>query len=251
MNSSSEDFSFDAEAAFQFLRSDSRIKKKAIGFAGHSEGGLIAPIVISRNPDVGFFISLAGPALVGSEILLLQANALGKANGAEPALIEKELKRNAGLFEILINEENNEKAKGLMSAAFSASLEGDNMDQEAIEDEVRVFEQSFPIVIFDWMRYYVKTDPAKFLNQVKCPVLVLNGDKDWQVISKENLEAYEMIFKKSGLKDFKLIELKNHNHLFQNCNTGLPAEYGAIEESFSPEALEIMSRWITDRFVKK
>ncbi len=250
MNTTSKDFSFDAEAAFNFLQSDARIKKTAIGLAGHSEGGLIAPIVISRNQKVGFFISLAGPALVGSEILLLQAKALGEISGASSEMIKAELDQNNKLFDILKNEKNNTKAKAQMKAAISASLKNENKTQEEIEKEVKTFDQSFPTVVFDWMRYYVKTDPASFLNDLKCPVLVLNGDKDLQVVSKENLEAYDEIFKKSRLSDYTLVELKNHNHLFQNCKTGLPSEYGSIEESFSTEAMNIMTLWIKERFIK-
>ena len=250
MNTTSEDFSFDAEAAFKFLKSDSRINLDAIGFAGHSEGGLIAPMVISRNPEVGFFISLAGPALIGSEILLLQSKALGIANGGTTEIIQKELDQNKALFEILSSENNNVKAKEQMKATILASLKNDDKSQEEIEKEVKAFDQGFPLVVINWMRYYVKTDPADFLYKIKCPVLVLNGDKDLQVVSKENLKAYEVIFKDTGLNDFKLVALKNHNHLFQNCNTGLPSEYSKIEQSFSPEALEIMALWIEERFVK-
>lgn len=244
-------YSFDAEAALKFLRMDERINSKAIGFAGHSEGGLIASMVSSRIEGVAFLISLGGPALPGSEIILSQTKALAKAQGMPEDEISKQFEQNKTLFEILMNENNNEKAQELMLKSYALSLKESGKNETEIAEEVQAFKQNYPKVVYNWMRYYLKTDPADFLVKMKCPVLVLNGDKDLQVISKQNLNAYEQIFKKSGLKDYELIELKNHNHLFQHCKTGLPSEYGSIEESFSEEAMEMMANWIWKRFLKE
>jgi fermentation-respiration switch protein FrsA (DUF1100 family) len=88
------------------------------------------------------------------------------------------------------------------------------------------------------------TDPAIFWKKVKCPVLALNGEKDLQVSAMENLPAIENALKSSGNKSVKIVSLPELNHLFQHCKTGLPAEYGEIEETFSPEALQIIADWI-------
>jgi hypothetical protein len=88
------------------------------------------------------------------------------------------------------------------------------------------------------------TDPADFWKKVKCPVLALNGDKDIQVAADENLHAIEKALKSSGNNSIKTIKLPGLNHLFQNCKTGLPAEYNTIEETFSPDVLKIISDWI-------
>lgn len=248
LNTTSFDYSFDAEAAFIFLKSDPRINHKAIGFAGHSEGGLIAPIVISRNNDVGFFISLAGPSLRGKELLELQSRALQLASGKNETDIKKDQEWTSEMFRIIMNEKNNEKAQKQIVENYGIFLKSEGKTDEEIEKEIQMLNRSFPMVAYNWMRYFLTTDPASFLSKLYCPALVLNGDKDLQVISNENLKTYEMIFKKSGFKDYQLIELKNHNHLFQHCTTGLPAEYGQIEETFSLEALETIANWIKKRF---
>ncbi len=250
LNTTSLDYSYDAEAALKFLQSDNRIETNAIGFAGHSEGGLIAPIVAARNNAVGFFISLAGPAIVGSELLMLQTKALATITGTDVEEINQSQKINAAIFDIIINEGDNEKVFQKASDYFKKSLESEGKDSNEIEQELSVFKKSFPAVAYTWMRYFLKTNPAEFLEKMTCPILVLNGDKDLQVLSGENLKAYERIFKKSGLEDYQLIEMKNHNHLFQHCQTGLPLEYGNIEETFSLEALELLQDWIKVRFAR-
>jgi hypothetical protein len=37
------------------------------------------------------------------------------------------------------------------------------------------------------------------------------------------------------------------NHLFQTAKTGSPAEYGKIEETFSPVALKTIGDWIAEQ----
>ena len=95
-----------------------------------------------------------------------------------------------------------------------------------------------------WMQYFIKHNPAPVLEKVKCPVLALNGEKDLQVPPKENLEAIKNALAKGGNKKVTIRELPNLNHLFQECTTGAPSEYAAIEQTFSPKALSEILRWI-------
>lgn len=99
------------------------------------------------------------------------------------------------------------------------------------------------------MRFFLLSEPSKYLEKVKCPVLALNGSKDVQVIATSNLSAIETSLKKSGNKDVTVVEVKDVNHLFQHCTTGLPAEYGTIEETFSEDALKTISDWLSKRFL--
>jgi fermentation-respiration switch protein FrsA (DUF1100 family) len=95
-----------------------------------------------------------------------------------------------------------------------------------------------------WMVNFLKFDPASALEKVKCPVLAINGDKDLQVPADVNLDAINKAVAKGGNKKITTKVLPNLNHLFQECKTGLPDEYGTIEQTFSPIALEEISKWI-------
>ena len=75
-------FSNDAEGALNYMSGRADIDRKRIGFLGHSEGGLIAPMVAVRRAEVAFLVLLAGTAVPGAEILLAQGEAIGKAAGA-------------------------------------------------------------------------------------------------------------------------------------------------------------------------
>ena len=95
-----------------------------------------------------------------------------------------------------------------------------------------------------WFKYFLRFDPVPVLEKVKCPVLAINGEKDLQVPPKENLSAIETALKKGGNKNFEVKMLPGLNHLFQTSTTGAISEYGKIEETISPIALETMLDWI-------
>jgi fermentation-respiration switch protein FrsA (DUF1100 family) len=88
------------------------------------------------------------------------------------------------------------------------------------------------------------------LRKVRCAVLAINGEKDLQVDPKQNLPPIEKALQEGGNPDFTVKELPGLNHLFQHCQTGAPSEYGKIDETFSPEALELIGNWIVDRTTK-
>ena len=90
----SADFATDVESAIAYLKTRKEIKKNKIGLIGHSEGGLIAPIVASKSKDVNFIVLLAGTGIQGDKLLLLQQELIAKANGVSEAEIEKTIQNN-------------------------------------------------------------------------------------------------------------------------------------------------------------
>ncbi len=91
---------------------------------------------------------------------------------------------------------------------------------------------------------FIRLHPAIYLEKISCPILAINGSKDVQVPSKENLEIIEKIFKKSENTNVGIKELESLNHLFQECETGAISEYATIEQTISPIVLEEITNWI-------
>ncbi len=242
------DFATDVEAAILYLKTRKDIDNKKIGLIGHSEGGLIAPIIASKNKDVAFIVSLAGTGVDGSEIIKTQSWEIAKLMGA----VEKTLKFND------------------TTATISHNIIKTNNDSEsinlAIEKELKAFKENikdtpYATYLNDalisqlkgmasnvWLSTFIKTNPYDYWSKTTCPVLALNGSKDLQVLPKLNLKAIENALKNANNKDFTIKELKELNHLFQTSETGNPNEYRTLEETFSPKALEIIKDWILERF---
>ena len=93
-----------------------------------------------------------------------------------------------------------------------------------------------------WMDWFIDYDPTADIAATRCPIMAINGDKDCQVISKLNLQGIGNALPKN--KKTVVKEYPSLNHLFQHCTTGMPTEYGQIEETISPEVLNDITEWI-------
>lgn len=244
VNATSADFADDAEAALLYLIKRKEIRPGSVGFAGHSEGGLIASIVGSKNSETAFAISLAGPGVPGDQIMHRQNRDISLLSGTGEADIKKSISTNKKLFAVLKKEKDNSKAEVQIAKVYTKILTKEKKSPEDIDQALKQLNASLNPVAYDWLRYFIITDPAGYWEKVKCPVLALNGEKDLQVAADINLPAIEKALKSGGNQNVKTMKLPGLNHLFQHCNTGLPSEYGEIEETFSPEVLKLMSDWI-------
>ena len=100
-----------------------------------------------------------------------------------------------------------------------------------------------------WFKCFLDLEPKDYLSRLSIPVLALGGEKDLQVVASQNLSAIEQTLKQAGNRHFKVLSLPNLNHLFQECESGLPDEYFSIEQTISPKVLEIMRDFI-DEYVR-
>lgn len=239
------DFADDAEAAFTFLAEQPLIDKKHVGLAGHSEGGIIAPIVASRNKDVKFIILFAGTGVDGKQILLAQVARIMEVSGEKPGKIAESGRLNAELYQIVEREPDSAAAMRLMIQAVEQAITSDtSIAVSEKEPQIKQTTAGLQGMTSPWMRTFLILDPQQYLSKVKCPVLALHGSKDVQVPPDMNWQAIEKALKAGGNKNYKIQKLEGLNHLFQHCETGMPDEYSTIEETFAPEALSAMKDWI-------
>nr|WP_315146813.1 alpha/beta hydrolase [uncultured Flavobacterium sp.] len=244
------DFASDAEAAIEYLKTRKEINPKKMGLIGHSEGGLIAPMIARKSKDVAFIVLLAGPGIQGDQLLLSQQNLIGKSAGISDEDLHKSELINKKAFEIVNRSTTIEQLKTDLTDYLNQNLKDNpsttipnGMSNDAYV-KLQVDQMASP-----WMSYFIKYNPAPALEKVKCPVLALNGEKDLQVPPKVNLEAIRKALEKGGNKKGTIKELPGLNHLFQECETGAPSEYAKIEQTFSPKALTEIVDW-TKRITK-
>ena len=242
--STTADFATDVESAVAFLKTRPEADKKRIGLVGHSEGGIIAPLVASRSADVKFIALLAGTGIPGDKLLLLQQYLIGKANGIGEASLRATEAINRNVFDLVLRSSNIKELDTSLTRFLTLQLKDfpeekpQGMgDQEFIRTQVRA-------VANPWMYEFLRYDPAPALSKVKCPVLAMNGLKDLQVPARENLDAIRKALQQGGNKQVVIREYPDMNHLFQECKTGSPEEYSTIEQTIAPIVLNDLSGWI-------
>ena len=239
------DFATDASAVVDYLKTRKEIDKKAIGLMGHSEGGVIAPMVAAERKDIDFIVLLAGTGLRGDKILLLQQQKIGKVKGMTEAELKESATANTEAFALVEKyKDSTELRKALQDYIVKMEEKENYSSMPADMGKAEYVEVQVERIISPWMLAFIRLDPAIALQQVKCPVLAVNGTTDLQVPAKENLEAIKNALTKGGNKNVTIKEFEGLNHLFQHSKTGNPDEYASITETFSPEALEEILKWV-------
>lgn len=248
-----EDAARDAEAALDFLRRHQKIRPDSIGFVGHSEGGIIAPLIAERRADTAFIVLLAGTGVNGKEILLSQGQLIIKAEGVDsPEQLELQRDVQMALIALVLDHEPGELAitdEQVMELLKSvrATVPESALPNDALEEILRA---GLKRIQAPWFKFFLTHEPASVLEKVTCPVLALNGEKDVQVDPKLNLPTIRKALENGGNKHFEIVEYPNLNHLFQTCETGGLSEYQKIEETIAPIVLDKVSTWIQDVVAK-
>ncbi len=244
-NSTTEDFATDVESAINYLLTRKEIDSNKIGLIGHSEGGIIAPMVAVNNENVNFIVLMAGLGIPGDELLLAQTELISKSMGVSDNDVIKIRKFNKGAYDIVTSTDDAKIMYKNLGKYLVNSLSELPEDQKPKKEEESIFiKNQISALMNPWMIYFLNYNPTEILEKVECPVFAINGSKDIQVPAQLNLNAIKYSLEKGGNKTVTIKEFENLNHLFQECETGSLDEYVKIEQTFSPLALNEISKWI-------
>lgn len=242
--STTEDFAADALAGVEYLKTRKEVDAEQIGLIGHSEGGLIAPMVAVKSNDVAFIVLMGGAGVTGEATLYAREALISRAMGVTEEQISHQLDLQQQVLSVIKNESDLEKAEKLLREIVAKQLA--NLPKEEQQTSADVMEAQMKRCNSKWFRYYLTYDPITSLKHLKIPVLVINGELDSQVLPKQNLPVIAKILEKSGNRNYRIIEFPKLNHMFQTCETGSILEYGKIEETIAPVVLDTLSDWILE-----
>ncbi|MBD2724492.1 alpha/beta hydrolase family protein [Hymenobacter armeniacus] len=234
-NMTSADYTTDAQAALAWLRAQPGIRKNQVGVLGHSEGGTaaIGAAIQPAGPD--FLVLLAAPGIAGDELIVQQSLALTRLQTTDAAQLAAVEKQARAMTQIVQKTPDDAQARAQLTALYNPT--------NAPEIKAAL-EPQLANMVSPFYRHLLADRPAQTLAKVRCPVLALGGSKDVQVPATRNLAATAAALKAGGNRDATTKELPGLNHLFQTATTGGIGEYGTIEETFSPAALQLIADWI-------
>src|SRR5437588_2817630 len=213
MTATTSSFADDVRAEVSYLRSRPEIDPKRIALVGHSEGGLIAPMVAATDPQIKAIILMAGGGKRGDKISMDQLNdALERATG--------------------MSAEDKEKQRAQQKEIIQAVETGDDLSKYP------------PQVRLPWVKEFWTYDPLPTIRKVRQPILILQGALDRQ-ITADQAALLEQAAKSAGNKDVTLHIFPNLNHLFLPAKTGAFAEYSKLETtSIGDDVLKVLGDWL-------
>ena len=238
-----EDFAADAAAGVGFLHADDRIG--TVGLIGRSEGGVVAPMLASRRDDIGFIVLLAAPGVPGDELMRRQNERIYAALGFPADRRERLLGLLDRLFAILKSDAATTAAIPEVEAIVREQMEANGVPPSQQQDAQ--VSAAAAQALAPAMRGFLRHDPRPALTRTHVPVLALNGERDVQVDAQQNLPAIQAALADAGNDDVETHRFPGLNHLFQTAPTGLPSEYGALEETMSPAVLDGIRDWMLAR----
>jgi pimeloyl-ACP methyl ester carboxylesterase len=230
-----DEMATDVLSGVDFLKTRKEINAKKIGVIGHSEGGTVGPLAASRSSDIAFVVMLAGPGVTGEQIMYLQAELMAKSMGESDAAIAQNRAMQEMIFKFARQDVGEKTALENFNAEWQKTY--GSPPSPLMESQVKS-------VLAPEIRSFAFYDPAESLGKLQIPVLAINGSRDLQVPPSQNLPAIKAALTAAGNKDFLIVEMPGLNHLFQTCRKCTAAEYGMLEETFSPKALEVMGDWL-------
>lgn len=246
--STSEDFAADVLAGVEYLKTRKEVDAEQIGLIGHSEGGLIAPMIAVKSNDVAFIVLMAGAGVTGEATLYAQEALISRAMGVTEEQISHQLDLQKQVLSVIKNESDLEKAEKLLREIVAKQLA--NLPKEEQQTSADTMEAQIKRCNSKWFRYFLTYDPITSLKHLKIPVLVINGELDSQVPPKQNLPVIAKILEEAGNRNYRIIEFPKLNHLFQTCESGSILEYGKIEETIAPVVLDTLSGWLLETTTK-
>lgn len=230
------DFIGDAKAAVTYLRTLPQMDTTHIGIIGHSEGGMIAEVLATHPNLVNFAILLAAPGIPIKDLMLQQTRDILTSNQEKPGSIDSTVRLFSKLYESILT-------KNCDISCLTNHIKEEVGEQEYNKNALQYLSLTQQLST-SYFSEFLQFNPQVYLNKIQIPVFALNGDKDIQVKADSNIDAIRKEMKSGNNANYTDKIYPNVNHLFQICQKCTVSEYGDIEMTFLPEALEDISNWI-------
>jgi uncharacterized protein len=195
----------DVLAAVRFLRQRNDIDPDQIGIEGDSEGGWIAPVVVTRDPRIKFVVIWAGPAMDYVPELMneVEENVKAMGLGGDELNLALEFKRRALLM--LAGGAGLSDEAWAKFQAFLGPYRNEKWFSYVREPEQRGWSQKKLYLM-------AQTKSSEHWRQVKIPVLALYGGKDLNVPAAKNVTALNQALTAAGNQDFTIKVFPGANH---------------------------------------
>jgi pimeloyl-ACP methyl ester carboxylesterase len=229
-----QDFASDAQAGLAYLLQRRDVDPRRIGIIGHGQGAILAAIVAAEMPQqVSFVVLLSGTAVTGEKVLLGQTARAEMAAGLPDEQVQADLRIGTVMYRMAMAGRPGAEMQHVLAGA-----------PEEWAPFTVAWRKQIPRLQSPWLKSFLSYDPSVALEQLKCPVLALFGEKDMTIDPEQNAAAMKRAFSKGHNHEAKVKLLPGLNYLFQKAKTGMPNEYEALHESFDPSVLEEIQGWI-------
>ncbi|CAN5239700.1 alpha/beta hydrolase [soil metagenome] len=218
--------------ASYFTDGDQTNRFSSVVYLGHSQGGIVS-IIAAEESSPQQLILLSTPAMPGDEVIEQQIRHISQVQNIPEDVVEENIEFQERVYEAArtgtgwdelekdiadrLHEQINE-----LPEAQRRTL--GNMDQFIQAQVSRQLDGAKT----QWFRSFIETDPRPVLAELQIPVLALFGENDTEVLPEENRGEFNRY-----QNNVTTVTISKANHLFQTSESGMPGEYGRLDQEFT------------------
>jgi len=234
---SMEDLMVDARAALSALKSSAGIDPQRVFLLGHSEGGILAPIIATEDSDLDGVVLLAAPAHSLDWIIRAQIEEANRAMGRSENEVQTALAQEDQYLNFVRNS--------------SGDWSDYTFDQlaDAMPWLTQEKYSELKMTSLSWLREHFRHDPIKTIEKVRCPVLIVQGEKDYQVPAGE-ATLLASALKDAGNTDVTVDLIPDLNHLMRHHPEEPNLTYRHLDEPVDARVTDAITAWITEHVGK-
>ncbi len=212
----------DVLEAAKVLRGDARIVSSEIFVIGHSLGGMLVPRIAAQDQELRGLIMLAGANQPLEDAMVMQVEYINSLGGSHSSDDNK--------FRHLLEERAKIKA----------------LTQKDAENG--------PLILGAYPAYWLdlrEHDPLQEIGELNKPLLILQGERDYQVTADGDFERWKAAVDKTGKANqcqFKLYP--GLNHLFMSGSGKCSPQEYEIPSHVDEMVIDDISKWIKNQCVR-
>ena len=208
----------DARAALRFLKQQPQVDSTRVAVLGHSEGAILGLMLASSDTPMDALVMMAGTARNMEDVVLDQIGYLLKLKGKSETEIKQKL------------QEEKEFFKRIREGKITGFTAQGNAN---------------------WWREHLAFHPLEAVCKVRVPVLILNGEKDYQVSAEKDARPLYQKAKSCGL-DATLRIFPGLDHLFEPVEgKSTPEKYLKPGRKIPPQVKTSLLNWLKEKLIQK
>jgi dienelactone hydrolase len=208
----------DARAVAKWLSDRKDVDPRRIAILGHGEGSMVALLAASRDRRFAAVVSIAGPSTTGADQFLEQQQLALEASTLPQAEKETRLALQRQVQQAVVT------GKGWEGVPANVRREADT----------------------PWFQSLLAYDPAKVLDDIRQPLLIVHGEIDREVPVAHADKLAALARQESKSKSLDIVVVRGVNHLLVPAVTGSPNEYGTLtDRNVSKDVTSAVTKWLT------
>lgn len=227
----------DAGAAWRTLRDQPEVDPGRVGLFGSSEGGYVAPLVASREPDVAFVVCRVCPALPQAQVALDQQAFALRTDGHSEREIVDAIEFHRRLVRYAVDREG----RDALESAFDRWRDAPWMERYGFQ---AVPPPEAPY--WDRFRGVLTVDPRERFRRIDVPVLIVLGERDERIPVDKHRPAFEVAGRAAGNDDFIVEVMPDATHGLLVAREGPDGESLPFDQ-FAPDFHDLVVEWVAER----